>query len=263
MDFVDRFGERTIRLREFTLSYFFLLLTTLKMAGLQILGRTRGRWGLTARSMVRMGVYATPLITLISGLIGAIMALNSAKLLKQFGQEYRVADLVGLSITREIGPLLTALLVAGRSGSSLTAEIGTMEVSEEVDALEVMGVRPVGYLVAPRLIAMAAVLPALTIVADVVGVAGGLGIAVFFMDVSSTVYMAEIRHILKPGDVLGGLLKAFFFGMVIVTVAAHQGFSTRGGAAGVGKYTTRSVVLSIIWIIIVDALFTTVQYLMD
>lgn len=253
---IERLGERTIELRDAVVRFILLMQASLTHAITQPFRARRRRGDLTQRSVVRMGVGATPLVALIAFLIGFILALQGGDLLKVYGQTLLIADLVGLAVTKEIAPLLTAVLVAGRSGSSLTAEIGTMKVSEEVDALTVMGVDPIEYLVAPRLRALAIVLPMLTIVADVVAISGGLTVGWLIYDVQPRAYMAQTFLRVEIGDVLGGLLKALFFAVVIVTVAAYQGFATAGGAAGVGKFTTRSVVQAIIWIIIVDAVFT-------
>ncbi len=236
---------------------------TLQQIGLGLIGRTRFSVDDLMQAILRMGRDAVPLVALISALIGAILALQAGPFFARFGQETLVAQLVAMSMLREIGPLLTAVLVAGRSGSSLAAEIGTMEVAEEVDALEVMGADPVRVLVAPRFIAMVIALPCLVILADVLGVLGGMAISAGFLDVSHTTYLAETHKALKLSDVVGGLVKAAAFGAVIVTVAAHQGFATSGGAAGVGRRTTKSVVLSILWIIIVDGFFTWLLYRMD
>lgn len=252
---VERLGERTIEWRDAFYRFTLLWYATLYHAMAQPF-RRRGRRDLTQQAVVRMGVGATPLVALIAFLIGFILALQGGELLKVYGQTLLIADLVGLSVTKEIAPLLTAVLVAGRSGSSLTAEIGTMKVSEEVDALEVIGVNPIEYLVAPRMRALAIVLPVLTIVADVVAIAGGLCVGWFVYDIVPPTYIDQTLKRVVLTDVLGGLLKALCFSFVIVSVAAYQGFSTAGGAAGVGKFTTRSVVQAIIWIIIVDAVFT-------
>lgn len=262
-DVFERLGDRTLRLRDAAIRYSVLLTATSREALAIVLFRRRNRGALVLASILQMGSRAVPLVVLIAALIGIILALHSAPLLRLYGQELRVADLVGLAMTKEIAPLLTAILVAGRSGSSLAAEIGTMKVSEEVDALEVMGVSPVGYLVAPRLLALILALPALTILADVVGIAGGLFIGVSELQLSKEAYLQQTLLAIKLKDIMGGLLKAVAFAIAMVSISAHQGFSTAGGAAGVGKYTTRSVVRSIIWIIILDAIFTAILYAMD
>jgi len=252
---IERLGERTIEWRDAFIRFTLIAYASLFHALAQPF-RRQGRRMLTQQAVVRMGVGATPLVALIAFLIGVILALQGGELLRRYGQTLLIADLVGLSVTKEIAPLLTAVLVAGRSGSSLTAEIGTMKVSEEVDALKVIGVDPIEYLVAPRMRALAIVLPVLTIVADVVAIAGGLGVGRLVYDIQPATYIEQTLNRIDLADVLGGLLKALLFSGVIVSVAAYQGFATSGGAAGVGKFTTRSVVQAIIWIIIVDAAFT-------
>jgi phospholipid/cholesterol/gamma-HCH transport system permease protein len=229
----------------------------------QVLGLERRRGDAVLRGIVRMGIHALPLVGLISSLIGIILALQAAPLMRQWGQELRIADLVGLSVTKEIGPLLVAILVAGRSGAALAAEIATMRVSEEIDALEVMGVSPLGYLVAPRLRALAIVLPALTLFADLLGVLGGYGVGVLLLDLSPQAYLSQTIEAVEARFVVHGLLKSSCFGIAIALVAAHQGFRARGGAAAVGQSTTRAVVQSVLWIILVDAVFTSVQARMD
>ncbi len=253
---IERLGERTIQIHDAAIRFVLLTQRTLALAVTQPFRARRRRSGLTQRALVRMGVGATPLVALIALLIGVILALQGGDLLEEYGQTLLIADLVGLAITKEIAPLLTAVLVAGRTGSSLTAEIGTMKVSEEVDAMEVMGVDPIDYLVAPRLRALAIVMPMLTVVADVVAVAGGMVVGTLVYALSPEAYLDQTIVSVAMGDVVSGLLKSVCFSVVIISVAAYQGFATSGGAAGVGKFTTRSVVQAIIWIIIVDACFT-------
>ena len=258
-DLVDRLGDQTLAFWDSATAAILVLRSALMHAFL----RPFARLDLTLQSLVKMGATAVPLIALITFLIGAILALQAGLLMRLYGQELRIADLVGLSMAKEIAPLLVAILVAGRSGSSLTAEIGTMMVSEEVDALRVMGVDPVEYLVAPRMRALAVALPLLTILGDVIGIAGGMVVAHTTFSVSPQAFLDQVLFQVTTGHVLGGLLKAFFFALVIVAVAAHQGFSTGGGASGVGRRTTRSVVQAILWVILVDALFTAILSAME
>ncbi|HMS16272.1 MAG TPA: ABC transporter permease [Planctomycetota bacterium] len=258
-DLVDRLGDQTLAFWDSATAAILVLRSALMHAFL----RPFARLDLTLQSLVKMGATAVPLISLITFLIGAILALQAGLLMRLYGQELRIADLVGLSMAKEIAPLLVAILVAGRSGSSLTAEIGTMMVSEEVDALRVMGVDPVEYLVAPRMRALAVALPLLTILGDVIGIAGGMVVAHTTFSVSPQAFLDQVLFQVTTGHVLGGLLKAFFFALVIVAVAAHQGFSTGGGASGVGRRTTRSVVQAILWVILVDALFTAILSAME
>ncbi len=252
----DRFVLAARELRDAALRYLLLLRASLACAGRQLFVAPESRGEEVWSSVARMGLAALPLVGLISLLVGAILALNGAPLLRTWGQELRIADLVGLSITKEIGPLIVAILVAGRSGAALTAEIATMRVSEEIDALEVIGISPIDYLVAPRLRALVIAVPALTLFADILGVFGGFLIGMGVLELPLSSLWRQTLLAIEPNFVIGGLLKAVCFGVVIATVAAHQGLRTRGGAAAVGRATTRSVVLSILWIILVDALFT-------
>jgi phospholipid/cholesterol/gamma-HCH transport system permease protein len=214
-------------------------------------------------SIVRQGLGAIPLVMLIAGLIGAILALQAGPFFERYGQEHLIAQLVAMSMLREIGPLLTAILVAGRSGSSLAAEIGTMKVSEEVDALVVMGAEPVRVLVAPRLLGLVCALPCLVTIADVVGVLGGMVVGALALGIPVGIWYDQTLKGLEMKDVVGGLVKSVAYAIAIVTISGHQGFMTTGGATGVGRNTTRSVVLSILWIIILDAFITWVIYEMN
>lgn|GEM_PF-25897 len=206
-----------------------------------------------------MGMGAVPLIALIASMLGMILALQAAPILRMWGQELRVADLVGLSMTKEIGPLLTAILLAGRSGSALAAELGTMKLNDEIDAMTVMGVDPIATLVTPRMRAMLLALPLLTLMGDVLGICGGLVIASVVLDVAVIQYIHQTLQEVHLADIMHGLVKSALFAMVIVTTAAWQGLSTKGGAAGIGRHTTRSVVYSILWIIVVDATYTWIE----
>jgi phospholipid/cholesterol/gamma-HCH transport system permease protein len=254
-------GQR--RIIEGTLGYFHVFRVTTFDVALALIGRRRIRIDDVLLSVIQMGRDALPLVAIIAGLIGAILALQAGPLFAQFGQQNRVAQLVGMSMMREIGPLLTAILVAGRSGSSLAAEIGTMKVAEEIDALTVMGSSPVRVLVAPRFIGLLIALPCLVMVADLIGIGGGLLVGVAVLEVPMNTYFEETEKAIKLDDVIGGLIKAAAFAVVTVTIAAQQGFATSGGAAGVGRNTTRSVVLSILWIIVVDAFFTYMLYRLE
>ena len=220
------------------------------------LPRPRVRSGEFLRSIADIGNLAIPLVALIAALIGAVLSWQSAPMFEQYGQGILVAQLIAMSMLREIGPLLTAILVAGRSGSALAAELGTMKVSEELDAMEVMGSDPIRVIVAPRLLAFMVALPILVTIADIIGIAGGGLAAVTALDLRWDNYLAETQKAIELRHVVVGLVKSILFGFVICTVSAREGFLTSGGPTGVGRSTTRSVVFSIIWIIVVDAVFT-------
>ena len=229
-----------------------------------LVGPFRGkplRLGETCRQIVRSGSQSLPLVALIAALIGTILALQSAYQLRQFGALDLVVDLVAISVTRELAPLMTAILVAGRAGSAIAAELGTMKVSEEIDALTVIGLDPIGYLVVPRLLGLLIALPCLTLFADLVGILGGLLIGVTVLHIGAGAYIADSIAVLTVEDLWGGVLKAFVFGGIIGLVACQQGLGTRGGADAVGRSTTTTVVRSIVLIIGADLFVTALLYL--
>jgi phospholipid/cholesterol/gamma-HCH transport system permease protein len=215
-----------------------------------------GNWREILPLMNRTGADAVPIVVLINFLIGFVMGFQSAAQLKQFGANIYVADLVGLSITRELGPLMTAIIVCGRSGAAFAAELGTMKVSEEVDALRTMGFGPVRYLVIPRVLALVFVMPVLTLIADFVGILGGLGVGILSLDLTFTAYLNETKGALGLWDVFQGLIKCCVFGFAIGLIACQQGLATSGGAEGVGRRTTSAVVTSLFALILIDAGFT-------
>ncbi len=221
-----------------------------------------GNWREIAPLMNRTGADAVPIVLLINFLIGFVMGFQSAVQLKQFGANIFVADLVGLSITRELGPLMTAIIVCGRSGAAFAAELGTMKVSEEVDALRTMGFGPWRYLVIPRMLALILVMPILTLLADLVGILGGLLVGILSLDLSITAYLNETRNALHMWDIFQGLIKCGVFGFAIGLIACQQGLATSGGAEGVGRRTTAAVVTSLFALILIDAGFTMLFYVL-
>jgi phospholipid/cholesterol/gamma-HCH transport system permease protein len=207
-----------------------------------------------------VGVGAIPIVSLISLFVGLIMALQSAYELQRLGAIQYVADAVAISIVRELGPLITAIIVIGRSGSAFAAEIGTMKVTEEVDALETMAVPPVSFLVAPKFMAMFLMVPCLTIWADFMGVLGGCLFGVLGANFTVGSYFQATRDALVLQDIYTGLLKSALFSVVITAVGCQEGFATRNGAEEVGRSTTSAVVKSIFLVILVDLVFTAVFY---
>lgn len=221
--------------------------------------RPRGvPWRDVARVLERVGADGVPIVVLISFLIGLIIAFQSAVQLKQFGAELLVANAVGLSITRELGPLMTAIIIAGRSGASYAAELGTMRVSEEVDAIRTLGLDPYRYLVVPRLLALVVALPLLTIIADAVGVLGGFVVGIGQLGLPPVAYLNKTQQAIKLWDVGQGLLKSGVFGVAVAMIACERGLATRGGAEGVGRSTTAAVVTSLFALVVLDAMFTVV-----
>lgn len=210
--------------------------------------------------MSKIGVDSLPIVTLISLFTGMVLALQSAYQMQRFSAEMYIASLVAFSMTRELGPVLTALIVAGRVGASITAEIGTMQVTEQIDALETLATNPVKYLVAPRFLALIIMMPILTLYSDLIGIAGGYIIGVYKLNISHAMYMKNTWEPLKYKDLYTGLIKSFFFGIIVCIVACYEGMQSKGGAEGVGRSTTSSVVVSFILIIASDCFFTALFY---
>ena len=215
-----------------------------------------GHWKEVAPLCEKTGADALPIVVLINFLLGFVMAFQAAKQLKMFGANIFVADLVGISLTREIAPLMTAIIVCGRSGAAFAAELGSMKVNEELDALRTLGISPFSWLVVPRVVALMTVVPILTLVADFVGIGGGLLVGIADLDLSARGYYIETLTAVHGWDVVTGLLKSFAFSVAIALIACQQGFSASGGAEGVGRRTTSSVVTSLFALVLIDALFT-------
>jgi len=206
------------------------------------------------------GVGAVPIVSLITFFVGVIIALQGAYELQRLGAMQVVASLVAISITRELGPLVTAIVVIGRSGSAFAAEIGTMRVTEELDALETMALDPVAFLVVPKFLAMAVMMPCLTIWADLMGVLGGSLFGVTGGGFTFGSYLIATQDALLTRDVTSGFVKSVVFGMVITAVGCQEGFSTGAGAEEVGRSTTSAVVISILLVILIDLVFTALFY---
>ena len=206
------------------------------------------------------GLDSVAIVFFVDFFIGMVLAMQSAYQLQQMGATIYVAALVGVSMTREIGPVLTSLVIAGRVGAAITAELATMKVTEQVEALETISLNPVRYLVAPRFLALLLVLPCLVILGDLIGMFGGYVIGTTQLQLGSHLYIDTTLQFLTRKDILTGLLKTVVFAMIIVMIACHQGLYTEGGAEGVGRSTTRSVVTSFILIIVADAILTAIFY---
>jgi phospholipid/cholesterol/gamma-HCH transport system permease protein len=207
-------------------------------------------------TMERAGADAVPIVLLINFLTGFVMAYQSAVQLARFGANIFVADLVGLAMVRELGPLMTAIIVCGRSGAAFAAELGTMKVSEEVDALRTLGLLPLPYLVLPRVLGLMLVAPVLTLMADAIGIGGGMLVAAASLDVTPSAFIAELRQVMTPWDTISGLIKSVAFSGTLGIIACQQGLATAGGAEGVGRQTTSAVVISLFSLILLDAIFT-------
>lgn len=227
------------------------------------IGPFRGQPPSYARAVhqaMAVGVEALPILSLITFFTGLILALNGAYELRKFGALQFVASAVAISMTRELGPLMTAIVVIGRSGSAFAAEIGTMKVSEEIDALETMAINPVQFLVTPKYLAMLVMLPCLTIWADFMGICGGALFGVTSAGFSLGTYFDATRDALLLRDIVSGLIKSVMFGGVITAVGCYEGLLTGVGAEEVGRSTTTAVVKSLFLVIVVDVIFTAVFY---
>jgi len=212
------------------------------------------------KQMLEGGVRSFTLVTLVSFFLGLTLAMLTSYQLVKLGAEILIAGLVGVSFTRELGPLLTAIVMASRVGAGIAAEIGTMKVSEEIDALETMGVDPVRYLVVPRFLAMIIMVPALTAISNLIGILGGYIIGHYSLDIDTSYYISRTFEALVVKDIKTGLIKSVSFGAIISFMGCYQGLIVKGGAEGVGKATTLSVVCSIILVISVDCLWNAIFY---
>ena len=212
---------------------------------------------------MQTGVRALPILSLITFFIGLILALQAAYELRKFGALNYVANAVAISMTRELGPLITAIVVIGRSGSAFAAEIGTMKVTEEIDALETMAIDPIHFLVTPKFIAMIVMLPCLTIWANTMGMIGGGLFGVAKAGFTLWRYLMTSLDALFLRDIVTGLIKSIMFGITITAVGCHEGLVTGAGAEQVGRSTTRAVVVSIFLVILVDLVFTTLFFFMS
>jgi phospholipid/cholesterol/gamma-HCH transport system permease protein len=218
------------------------------------------KWENAFHQMVLAGFNSIPIVSVISLFIGIVLALQGAYQLEKFGASYFVTALVGVSMTRELGPLITAIVIAGRSGSAFAAELGTMRVSEEIDALEAMGLDSVRFLVVPKYLALLVMMPCLTLLSDLAGILGGGLFVMYQLDQTVSMFLVATQDALAMRDITTGLIKSLVFGLIITKVGCYEGFSVRGGAEGVGKATTSSVVVSIFLVIFADVVFTAIFY---
>lgn len=206
----------------------------------------------TTKQMVEIGINSLPVVLITAVFTGMVLALQSYTGFKRFGAESLVGSVVALSMTRELGPVLTALIVTGRAGAAMAAELGTMRVTEQIDALETLATNPVKYLVVPRFISGTIMLPSLAVVADIIGIIGGYFVTVVVFGTSPNLYMKMTWDHLEIDDIYHGLIKAGVFGAILSLISCYKGFYTRGGAEGVGKATTGAVVISSMAILISD-----------
>ena len=200
----------------------------------------------------KAGVDSLPIVALISFFIGVILAFQISTLMQRLGSEMYIASVVALSLVRELGPIITSLVVAGRVGAAITAELGSMQVTEQIDALETLAIRPVRFLAVPRVVAATVMLPVITVIANLIAILGGMIVAVSRVGLSVTLFNRGMKLLFDSEDVYGGLLKSMVFGTVIAVEGCFYGFQTTGGAEGVGVATTKAVVASCVMILVLD-----------
>jgi len=212
------------------------------------------------KQMEFIGVNSVFVIILTGAFTGMVLALQSYYGFRKFGSEGLVGATVALSMTRELGPVLTSLMVTGRAGSAMAAELGTMRVTEQIDALTVMALNPIKYLVTPRIIAAFLMLPLLTVIADFVGIIGGYLVGVKLLGINEGAYIDKTIKFVELNDIYNGLVKAAVFGIILSIVSCYKGFYTKGGAEGVGKATTEAVVVSSVTILVTDYILTSFMF---
>jgi len=212
------------------------------------------------RQMVFIGVRATPMVALTAFSIGVTLAMQAAHSLQELGAEIYVPDLVMVSLLREMGPVLIAVIVIGRSGSAVAAELGTMKVSEEIEALEVMAINPISYLIVPRFIAMLIMLPALTILGNYIGVFGGWAVCNLALDMPTAAFIMRAIESATTWDLYSGMIKSVVFAWIIITIACNAGLHVEGGAEGVGQATTAAVVQSLLAMLVSNAVLTSLFF---
>jgi phospholipid/cholesterol/gamma-HCH transport system permease protein len=213
-------------------------------------------WKELTPTMEKAGADAVPIVVLINYLVGMVIALQSAGQLKRFGADIFLADLVGISILREIGPLMTAIVMCGRTGAAFAAELGSMQTNEEIDALRTMGFGPMRFLVIPRALALMIVAPLVTLVADTAGVLGGFTVGKYSLGLTATAFMNQMQRAVHLHDLNSGLIKSVTFALAIALISSQQGLAASGGAEGVGRRTTSAVVTTLFALIMIDAFFT-------
>lgn len=254
-------GERTLAILDHIGDILFLLAEALLWVA-RAFRRRRSRLGVAAvvTQIIRVGVRSLFIVSLVAGCVGLILALQLAPPLDEFGRKELLANIIGVAVMRELGPLMAAIVLTGFAGAAIAAEIGTMVVGEEIEALESQALNPVRFLVVPRVIATLASMTALAVVADAVAVAAALLVSNLALDIPYAVFMAGMLDQVKLVDFLTGVCKGSIFGLMIGAIACTNGLRVVGGAAGVGHATTSTVVQSVVGIIIADMLFTAIFY---
>ena len=265
-DLIEKLTDPEYLLRHNLLTFSLkkLLLFTRLTGDIVLLAARTAKWmarppldlRLIVKQMEEVGYNSIPVVLITSIFTGMVFALNSFEGFKRFGAESLTGTVVGLAIVRELAPVLTSLMVAGRAASAMAAEIGTMKVTEQIDALHTLATDPVKYLVAPRVLAGLIMVPALTACADFFGIAGGYLVAVRLLGANPYIYINSTKSFLENSDIVGGLIKAAVFGLLLSIVGCYKGLSTEGGAEGVGRSTTGAVVIASMCVLIADFFLT-------
>lgn len=253
MAFIESLGRQTISIFH-QLGAIILLL----IAAVKEIGTIRSRE--TFKQCLSLGVLSFPIVALTLLFTGMVLSVQIAGELTKYGADFTVGAIVAISVGRELGPVLCGVVLAGRVGAAITAEIGTMRVTEQIDALRCMAVSPIGYLVVPRLVACMAMLPILNVFGVVIGVGGGMIVASLSHGVSSYVFMHSIRVFCVPSDLYIGVIKSIIFGMIVALVGCDRGMTCTAGAEGVGKATTQSVVYSIIMLFAANYILSSILF---
>jgi len=254
--FFESVGNTALMVKKNILDIFYLTSEIMLWSLYGIFISKGRRKGAVAQQIFLIGSNAVGIVGLLSIVLGLIIALQSAAQLRQYGAGIYVADLIAISMVREMGPMMTAIIIAGRSGSAFAAEISTMKVTEELDALKMMALNPIRYVVVPKFLAITICMPLLVMISIILGIVGGFIVGLTYLDLTYVSYFNETLSILEVKDLLIGLSKSVFFAWVIVIIASFYGFKAEGGAEGVGKVTTSSVVASIFAVIVLNALFS-------
>ena len=256
MGFFEKLGDVAITGWQQLTEMLTLASEVFYFSAVGLVNRSKQRKGSFIQQALNLGFDALPIVALLSFIIGFIIALQSGVLLRDFGANVFIADMMAVSIVRELAPLITAIIVAGRSGSAIASEIATMQVTEELDALRMMALNPIRYVVVPKFHAITVVMPILIVFSILVGMIGGAIIALGYLGLSPEVFYSRSIDILALKDVIISFGKSVWFAWVIVIIGSHYGFQVKGGAEGVGRATTQAVVASIFAVIIFDAIFS-------
>jgi phospholipid/cholesterol/gamma-HCH transport system permease protein len=251
-------GESTTRLGDQVLGFLDFVGEFAIDSSRLLRGRTRLRWGDTLNEMQRCGAMALPIVSLISFLVGVTLAYSGAIVLKRFGGEIWVADLIGVAMAREMGALMAAIILAGRTGAAFAAEIGSMKANEEIDALTTLGISAMRFLVVPRVLALGLMMPLLAIYALALGVLGGMAVAYFTLEIPPAAYWVEMLTIVTIQDLTVGVIKAVVFGLIVGLTGCLRGLESDRDANGVGLAATSAVVTAILLIIVADAIFAVI-----